>query len=259
MFFRKKKVGPEYYFERGEECLERGNYQWALESFSKAIEFNPGYEMAYYRRAETHKRLGKDREAISDYIKFLEADRRQPDMAEDLDDALKEAVKIARRGWERDRAKEAITSFGIPGLIEELIEGYDPKREYPDRRFYDLALSWLRASPESRACHIGFVQLLKGDFDEAIKEFDRCIGENPEEPDAYYFRGVALLNKRRIAESKGLVLDREEKMRRLSEQAYESFVQALERDRDLRICPECGYRTSSHPNFCMYCGKKLLP
>ena len=57
--FRRKKVGPEYYFERGEECLESGNYEWALESFNKAIEMNPGLEMAYLQRGRVYQELGK--------------------------------------------------------------------------------------------------------------------------------------------------------------------------------------------------------
>ena len=258
MFFRKKKVGPEYYFERGEECLQNGNYKWAAESFTKAIEFDPGLEMAYYRRAEAYRRLGRNREAISDYIKFLETDHRQPDMAENLDDALKEAFKIASRGWEQDRVKEEIISFGIPALIEELMETYDPRREYSDKRFYQLALSWLRENSMKDARSIGFVQLLRRNYDEALKEFEKSIGENPEAPDAYYLKGVALLDKKKITEGRGGIFNRGERTEELSERARESFEQALNNGYVWRLCPECGYRASPSTNFCAYCGKKLL-
>jgi tetratricopeptide (TPR) repeat protein len=258
VFFRKKKVGPEYYYERGEECLQNGNYQWAIESFTKAIEFNPGLEMAYYRRAEAYRKLGKIREVISDCIRFLETDRRQPDMAEDFDDALKEAFKIARRGWEQDRAKEEIISFGIPALLDELIEEYDPRREYADKRFYQLSLSWLGESPARDARRIGFVQLLRGKFDEAIEELNRSVEESPEDPDTYYFKGVALLGKRKTEESKRGIFKRGERAEELSQRARENFEQAIKRNQSLRLCPDCGYRTSSRTNFCIHCGSRLL-
>jgi len=257
MIFRKKKTGPEYYFQRGEECLKSGNYQWAIESFSKAIEFNPGFEMAYYQRAEIYKKLGRMRESVSDYIKFLEVDRRQPGMAEDLDDVLKEGFNIARRGWQKDKAKQEIISFGIPKIIEELMEGYDPLKGYNDTQFYDIALSWLKANTSKRKHDLGFVLLIKKDFNEAIKELDKIANKGTENPYVYYFRGVALLNKKEKLEQKGSRFGRKEEKIELFKRAQENFRKALEKGFKWRICPKCGYRTTSM-NFCLRCGSKLL-
>ena len=258
MFFRRKKVGPEYYFERGKDCLDRGDYHWAIESFNKAIEFRPDFEMAYCKRAEAHKRLGNSREAVWDYIKFLEVDRRAPGTAQDLKEALKEGINIARMDWQRNEAKGEITSYGVPNLIEELVERYDPAGEYNDKRFYELALSWLEGSSPKNCNYIGFAQLLKKDFDKSIKELDKAIKDSPENPNAYYFIGVALIKKMKMIEKKGTILRRTEKIKELSQGAYSNFEQALKRGFKWRICPECGYRTSSTVNFCMRCGKKLL-
>jgi tetratricopeptide (TPR) repeat protein len=258
MFFRKKKIGTEYYYERGEECLNNGNYKWAVESFTKAIEFNPSLEMAYYKRAEAYRKLGKTRDAISDCIKLLETDNRQPDMAEDLDDALKEAFKIAKRGWEQDRVKEEIISFGIPALLDELIEVYDPRGEYSDERFYKLALSWLNERPERNGRYIGFVQLMRSKYDEAIIEFDRSIEEYPDDPDVYYLRGVAYIGKRQKEKGKPGIFKGREREEELYQQARESFEQALRIDQSMRLCLDCGYQTSSCSNFCIYCGGSLF-
>jgi len=258
MFFRKKKSSPDYYFERGKQCLDRGDHRWALESFSKALEFNPDFEMAYYKRAETYKAMGKIREAVWDYVKFLEVDHRSPDMAEDLDDALKGAFKIARRDWQRDRAKQEIIAFGVPNLLEELMEGYDPRGEYADKGFYKLALSLLDPSSPENRYYIGFVQLLKKDLNRALEEFYGAIEENPENPDAHYFRGVVLAKMMALTEKKGTTSGRAKKMKELSDGAGSNFERALEMGFKWRICPGCGYRTSSTMNFCMRCGKKLL-
>jgi tetratricopeptide (TPR) repeat protein len=254
MFFRKKEVGPEYYFERGEDCLKRGDYHWAMVSFSKAIEFKPDYEMAYHRRAEAYKGLGKTREAVWDYIKFLEVDHRMPGMAGDFKEAVKESINIARMDWQRDRVKDEIISFGVPALLDELMEGYDPEGEYSDTRFYDLALSWLERSPGENRHYVGFVLLLKGDFDKAIREFDEAIKEDPKNPNTYYFNGVTLLKKMK----KFKPMRRMRKVEELSEMARMNFEQAMKKGFEWRVCPECGYRTPSKTNFCMRCGEKLL-
>ena len=176
-------------------------------------------------------------------------------MAQDLNEVFKEAVNIARMDWQRDRVKDEILSFGVTTLLDELIEGYDTEGEYSDTRFYDLALSWLEGSfPENRY-YIGFVLLLKKDFDKALREFNRAVKEDPENPDAYYFNGIALLKKMKII---GRPMSRIEKVKELFEMAHSNFEQALKKGFEWKICPECGYRTSSMMNFCMRCGEKLL-
>ena len=258
MFFRRKKVGPEYYFDRGEECLARGDYHWALESFNKAIEYNPNFEMAYYKRAEAYKGLGRSREAVWDYINFLEVDHRGPGRAQELQEALKEGINIARMDWQRDRVKDEIRAFGIQNLLEELMEAFDPEGEYTDTRFYDLALSNIDVSSPENRYYTGFVHLIKKDFDKAIKEFDRAIGENPKNPNAYYFKGVALIGKVKMIGGRGSKSRRLEKVNEISDLAHSSFDEALKRGFKWRICPECGFRTSSTVNYCMRCGKPLL-
>jgi tetratricopeptide (TPR) repeat protein len=258
MFFRRKKIGPEYYFERGKECLDKGNYQWALESFSKALEFNPDYEMAYYNRAEVYKRLGKTREAVWDYIKFLEVDHRLPGMAEELHEVLKEGINIARMDWQRNAAKQEILSFGITRLLEELIEGYDPEKDYPDSEFYELALSSIEASSPQNRVYTGFIHLLRRDYNKAVKEFDKTIEANPKTPDAYYLRGVSYLGKVKILGAKRSRSMSSEKVKELTELAHLNFEETAKKGSKWRICLGCGYRTSSTVNYCIRCGTKLL-
>jgi len=256
ILFRRKKVGAEYYLERGEECLKNGNYPWAVESLTKAIEFDPGQEKAYYGRAEAYRKLGKEREAVWDCIRFLEVDRRGPGAAQDPLEVVKESISMAGVLMQRDNAKSAILSFGVPRILDEMIVGYDPSQEYKDSHFYDLALSWLEEKAGGHCFYTGFVKLLKKKYDEAMKELDEAIGENPENPDQYYFRGIALMKKMR-AESK-VPFERLKYMGEIREGASSYFEQALVKGYKGKICPGCGYRTSSPMNFCLRCGERLL-
>jgi len=273
MLFRRKQVSPEYYLKRGVECFGKGDFQWALQSFSIAIEFFPDFGMAYYMRAEVYKKLGMPRESVWDCIKFLERGG-SSDMESDsfglLDAAkfglgiagidvsdftdvvetVKEKAGIARFETKRIKAQQEIVAFGIPRLLEELIEGYSPERTYDDTRFYFLALRWLEKNNPESGYYIGFVQLLLKNFDEAIRGFDAAITHEHEKPNAYYFRGISFIKK----------MEKTENMEtsRALPGANSDFAQALKNDSKWRICPRCGYRTDSKLNYCMLCGMKLL-
>lgn len=258
-FFRRKKAGSEYYFERGEECLKREDYRWALESFTKAIEFNPGFEMAYYKRAEVYKKLGETRKALEDYVMFLETDRRSYETAEGLKDVLPAVWKNAQLEVQRGKARDEIRSYGIVNIVKELMEEYNPGKEYLSRNLYGFLLSELKKGSLKQRKYIGFVQLLRENLGKAVEEFDDVIKENPRDPDLYYFRGVALLKKMEELREKGFVARRNERVKETQEKAYSSFMQALKAGFCGGLCPECGYRTRNPElSFCMYCGKKLL-
>ena len=273
-FFRKRQISPEYYFKRGMECFKREDYTWALESFDKAIEFFPNFGMTYYMRAEVYKKLGRTRESVWDCIRFLEMECKSsgtgsislgpldaakmgidiagidmPDFLGVLETA-KGAINSARFELKRIKMQGEIISFGIPTLLEELMKGYSPDGNYDDAHFYFLALRWLENNSPEKRCYIGFVQLLLKNFDKATEEFEQAIVEDPANPNAYYFRGVALINRTKKTG------DREFASRHLG--AYSDFCQALENGFKWRICPECGYRTDITLNYCMLCGAQLL-
>jgi tetratricopeptide (TPR) repeat protein len=237
MLFSRKKTGPEYYFRRGKECLERGDLHWALESFSMAIEFDPGYEMAYYQRAQVHKRLGSARMAVWDCVQFLEADRRMPEMVGDGKEALREAVNLARTELQRTKAKEEILAYGIGNLLDEMIGAYDPDAEHNDTRLYALALSWLRKHSPEDAYHIGFVHLLRKEVDQALRHFDKAAEADPHNPQLHYLRGATFTAKIGTLKKRGHVDRHKGEAARLSDAARSSFHQALMHGLGSSVCP----------------------
>jgi len=256
--FRRKKVGSEYYFDRGEECLESGNYEWALESFSKAIEMNPGLEIAYYHRGHVYQELGRMREAVKDYAMFLEVDNRGYEGAGDVKELVSASIKNAQLMMRRDGVKNNIRSYGIDKIVDELMEEYDPKQEYSSNELYKLILSDLKKASPKQWQHLSFIRLIRNEIDEALEGFDNAIEESPGDPVPYYFKGVTLLKIIEKVRGSNMVFRKEEKIKELSFKAHSSFMQALKNGLGSKLCFNCGYKTRNlELDFCMYCGKKL--
>jgi tetratricopeptide (TPR) repeat protein len=71
----------EGYFDRGEECRVKEQWEEAIDHFSAAIRLDPRLAEAYFKRANIKLRLGRCAEAISDYT---EAGRLDPNNAKYL-------------------------------------------------------------------------------------------------------------------------------------------------------------------------------
>ena len=65
-------VSAKEYFNMGYAANEQSNYEKAIEYFSKALEIDPTYRLAYENRAWAKKYLARYQEAIEDYNKALE-------------------------------------------------------------------------------------------------------------------------------------------------------------------------------------------
>ncbi len=61
-----------FYVSRGNDCVNKGQYDAAISNYDKALEINPRYALAYYNRGITYGNKGRYDEAISDFTKALE-------------------------------------------------------------------------------------------------------------------------------------------------------------------------------------------
>ncbi len=61
-----------FYFNRGIDKSDDGDYYGAISDYSKVIEINPRYAKAYYNRGIAKRKLGDNYGAISDYSKAIE-------------------------------------------------------------------------------------------------------------------------------------------------------------------------------------------
>ncbi len=69
---------PKRFFKVGEDFMLAGNYQDAVEQFTRAIDLQPDYDKAYLARAEAFEKQGMIREAAQDFDRaatFLDKDQ----------------------------------------------------------------------------------------------------------------------------------------------------------------------------------------
>ena len=70
-----EKVNAEtanFYFVRAYEKVENGDYYGAISDYTKAIEINPNFSLAYSNRAASKERINDPKGALDDYIRALE-------------------------------------------------------------------------------------------------------------------------------------------------------------------------------------------
>ena len=66
-----KKEAAEKYFKLGVEKYDKKDYQGAIADYDKAIELNPKYADAYYKRGNAKHQLKQHKEAIFSAASFL--------------------------------------------------------------------------------------------------------------------------------------------------------------------------------------------
>jgi Tfp pilus assembly protein PilF len=63
-----------------QEYLKRGEYENALDQFTRIFEIKPDYQAAYYHGAKTYEKLGRLEEARATYRKGIEVASRSGDL-----------------------------------------------------------------------------------------------------------------------------------------------------------------------------------
>ncbi len=81
------------YFDQGLEKYEAGNYQGAIDDYTKAIEINPQNAIAYNNRGIARFKLGDYQGSSADYTKAIENDTSQ-------------SAAYLNRGLNRERAAD---------------------------------------------------------------------------------------------------------------------------------------------------------
>ena len=175
-------VSVEYY-QQAEGLHQEENFREAIESYSKAIDADPMFVKAYYKRGSSLLELKQYEEAIADF-----------DFALDLSDYHDPAI-YGKRGH----------AFRLLGRYEESISEYetqkqkDPTNAWPYHyigmsffemgRYQEAIASWGKyaeirvAEGDSRAAdiygRIGEAYMKLGMYEEALRRFEMALEINP--------------------------------------------------------------------------------
>jgi superkiller protein 3 len=180
----------ELFFELGYLQRVRKNYEEAISSYDKAVEFKPDYHQAWNNRGYSLGNLGRYEEAISSYDKAVEF---KPDYHEawnnrgySLDDLgrYEEAISSYDKAVEfKPDYHQAWYNRGISldnlGRYEEAISSYDKAVEFKP----DYHQAWY-----NRGNSLGNL----GRYEEAISSYDKAVEFKPDLHEAWYNRGISL-------------------------------------------------------------------
>ncbi|MEM3361735.1 MAG: AAA family ATPase [Candidatus Anstonellaceae archaeon] len=154
-------VDAKFYYEKGNELFEQGEYQKAIENYNKALLLNPAFSECYFNKALCYYNLKDFDTSIEEYTKALEFDPENPVIYNNRGDAYYRKQEFQKAISDYDRAI---------ALNKEYLKAY-----------YNRGLAY--------AC--------MEDYEKAVEDFSKVISINPEFADAYHVRGLAYeyLNK----------------------------------------------------------------
>ena len=143
------------YFERGNRAVQRGDFQAAINDYTRAIDLQPDSANAYYNRGIAYENIGEYESAIDDYTRAIEIEPNH-------------AATYNNRG----------VAYDIKGRHLAAILDYSKAIELqPDHvRAYN---------------NRSIVYRTTGDYQAAIRDCDKVIEIKPDYAVAYTNRGVA--------------------------------------------------------------------
>lgn len=166
------KVDPQVYYQDGLSFMRQKKYQQALDAFSKALELNPKYYEASYRKALVYQLTGYDKYAARRYQDVI---RHKPDMIE----ARINLAALHRKHKHYSGAEEQLQAViqqnyysfvGHYNLANVLVEAGRPEEALKE---YKICL---KLKPKNHMVHnnMGVLFLQKSYPEEALQEFRKA-------------------------------------------------------------------------------------
>lgn len=175
------------YVSRGLELLKSKKYDQAISDFTRAIELNPKFGIAYYHRAYAHFEQLQWDKAIADYTRVIE---------------LEPKFELAYNERGNAYAAKGDNNRAILDYNEAIVIGSNNPNTYFNRGCtyhhlgqFDKALSDYSKAIEidpgySKAyCNRGVVYEKQGKYDLAISDYNKTLEIKPREALAYWGRG----------------------------------------------------------------------
>ena len=190
------ELAPDYdkpYNNRGAIYIDKREFDRAIQDFNKAIALEPDDATSYSNRGTAYGNTGEYDLAIQDLEKAVELN---PDDANEY--ASRGVIYIGKGEFDRaiqdlDKALELNPDFAEAHFMRG--NAYMKKGEAdPAIQNFDKAIE-LDPDGANVYANRGFAHFKKGEIDLAIQDFDKAIELNPNDANAYNSRGVAHINK----------------------------------------------------------------
>jgi tetratricopeptide (TPR) repeat protein len=155
---------------RGDEYLEKGDYDRAIADYNEALKLNPNFQAVIANRGVAFRKKGDYDRAIADYDAALKLDPNDADVRTNRNIAI--SLK-----WQPDidACTKAAGDAAIAACTRLLsVDGVNRDNVYKNR---------------------ADASLRKGDYDRAIADYDEALKHNPNNADAPGNRGAAYLSK----------------------------------------------------------------
>jgi len=172
-----------YYFQKGEESLQKKSYKTALAHFNECLRLSPYYMNAYYSRALTKEGLGNKQGALNDYNIYLDA------KPEDKEALFSRAVGRYDYGQWAVAKEDFQKLLAMPGgetntvYFQSGADGTGVTRAFTAQE--NLTSTFLN--------YLGLIETKLKNFKVAQQHFDSAIHISPTNPDLYLNRGLAKL------------------------------------------------------------------
>ncbi|MFC1824847.1 tetratricopeptide repeat protein [Thermodesulfobacteriota bacterium] len=179
----KKPSADKDYLHKGNQAYNKGDYETALQNYTKEIDLNPDNARAYVLRSDIWIKLDEFDNAVADTSLALELD---PKYAAAL---FNRCSALNSKGMLDQALKDCSKGLALnPNEIEAWrLRG----RIYGRRGEYDKAISdftqAITINPRSykALAERAFIWYRKGNYREAISDLEKAIENNPEDYNAY--------------------------------------------------------------------------
>ncbi len=184
-------------FDDGLDALMKGEYEKAIERFTRALDEDPGRREALLYRGIAYLESGRAGEAVQDLTRYLERER------------TVEGYYHRAMAWmelrKLDRAEEDLSAalrldpedaevWTVRGVVRALQERYAEALEDVDRAI-ELG------HPDGWRNRAVVLERM-GRLEEALQSWDRAVEARPEDPEIWARRGLLRLRLQRVEEGR---------------------------------------------------------
>jgi tetratricopeptide (TPR) repeat protein len=208
------------WFEKGYASHTSGNYNDAINAYSKAIELNPKLAMAYNNRGNAYYMLGNHRQAIHDLDKAIELDPKLALAYHNRGLAYNGLGNYNQAIHDLDKAIELDPKFAGAYVARGIVYVQLRNRKQALNDFNRA----IKVDPKFAPAYAsrGIVYIKLRNRKQELNDYNRAIEVDPKFAPAYYFRG----NYYRRHGNKELAMQDFKMAARLGDQDAQNFLKA---------------------------------